>query len=273
MTVLNWVPNEPDESSESKQPKPQPARRTTPLALVFTDMVGSSAAKRAASLGADANARDRAYLEGIQAKHLRLVRTAVAEHNGQEIMTIGDSFFLTFEDVVDAVRCAAAIQQRLRAYPIDTPSGPLQLRIGIHTGMPEYFENSWHGTDVDTAARAESAGTPQQIVLTDAARAAVGQMTGIKFRPLGTFALKGVGNVKLWDMDYDQHGLRAASLPSNESLRNRKIMAAGVAAVVLLAALGLTGRYFWQQEKLKKEIATHTSSANKDSIILADFEN
>jgi class 3 adenylate cyclase len=50
----------------------------------------------------------------------------------------------------------------------------LQLRIGIHVGAPEYFENSWHGTDVDTAARAQAAGPPGQIVVTEAAREAVG---------------------------------------------------------------------------------------------------
>ena len=244
-----------------------------PLALVFTDMVGSSAAKRADSLGQDATARDRAFLESIQTKHLKLIRDAIAEHKGTEIMTIGDSFFLTFEDVVDAVRCSAAIQQRLRAYPIDTPSGPLQLRIGIHIGRPEYFENSWHGTDVDTAARAESAGTPRQIVLTDAARAAAGPMAGIDFRPLGTFTLKGVGNVKLWDADYDQHGLRPACLTSIEAGRKKKLLAGCVAGVVLLAALAFTGRYFWQQHKLKQEIAARESALSKDSIILADFEN
>jgi len=244
-----------------------------PLALVFTDMVGSSAAKRADSLGQDATARDRAFLESIQTKHLKLIRDAIAEHKGTEIMTIGDSFFLTFEDVVDAVRCSAAIQQRLRAYPIDTPSGPLQLRIGIHIGRPEYFENSWHGTDVDTAARAESAGTPQQIVLTDAARAAAGQMTGIEFRPLGTFTLKGVGSVKLWDADYDQHGLRPACLTSIEARRKKKLLAGCASAVVLLAVLGVAGRYFWERHKQRQEIAFNASSAAKDSIILADFEN
>jgi eukaryotic-like serine/threonine-protein kinase len=251
-------------------PKNQP---TAPLVLVFTDMVGSSAAKRAATLGPDASARDHAYLEGIQAKHLHLVRTAVAEHKGTEVMTIGDSFFLTFVDIVDAIRCAAAIQQQLRTFPINTPTGPLQLRIGIHIGIPEYFENSWHGTDVDIAARAESAGTPQQIVLTDAARAAAGQMSGIEFRPLGTFMLKGVGNIKLWDADYDQHGLRPASITSIENRRKTKLLAYSAAAVVVLAALGFAGRYLWQQHKLKEEIAFNASSAAKDSIILADFEN
>ncbi len=55
----------------------------TPVTLVFTDVVGSTAAKRAASLGSDVHARVRAYLESIQAKHLRLIRDAVAEHNGK----------------------------------------------------------------------------------------------------------------------------------------------------------------------------------------------
>lgn len=223
MNDPHFVPGErkePESTSSS-------SHSTTPLVLVFTDMVGSSAAKRAEALGADASARDHAYLESIQAKHLHLVRTAVAEHNGKEVMTIGDSFFLTFEDIVDAIRCAAAIQQRLRAFPIDTPSGPLQLRIGIHIGTPEFFENSWHGTDVDIASRAESAGSPQQIVITAAACAAAGPMTGITFRPLGTFTLKGVGEVKLWDADYDRHGPRPAAIASNETRRKRKLIGAG----------------------------------------------
>jgi class 3 adenylate cyclase/tetratricopeptide (TPR) repeat protein len=264
-----------ENSAEKTIPFLIPTRRDQPLALVFTDMVGSSAAKRAASLGPDANARDRAYLEGIQSKHLRVVREAVAEHGGKEIMTIGDSFFLTFEEVADAIRCSAAIQQRLRAFPIDTPSGPLQLRIGIHVGKPEFFENSWHGTDVDTAARAESAGSAQQIVLTDAARALAGEMTGIAFRPLGTYALKGVGDVKLWDADYDQHGLRQPSLISNESKRKTEVFSRAFAAFALLLVVGLAVLFFWQRHKQAEldAAAKAAASASKDSIILAELDN
>jgi class 3 adenylate cyclase/tetratricopeptide (TPR) repeat protein len=267
-----------DNAAEKTVPFLIPSRRDQPLALVFTDMVGSSAAKRAASLGENANARDRAYLEGIQSKHLRVVREAIAEHNGTEIMTIGDSFFLTFEDVVDAIRCSAAIQQRLRAFPIDTPSGPLQLRIGIHVGKPEFFENSWHGTDVDTAARAESAGTAQQIVLTDTARTLAGSMAGITFRFLGTYALKGVGDVKLWDADYDNHGLRQATLISNESRRKTQIFARSVAAFALLLMVGLLALFLWEHHKQTQldaaaKAAAGTSVVAKDSIILADLDN
>jgi eukaryotic-like serine/threonine-protein kinase len=240
----------------------------TPITLVFTDVVGSNATKRAASAGSDVNARDRAYLESIHAKHLRLIREAVAEHNGKEIMTIGDSFFLTFEDAVDAVRCSATIQQRLNAEPIDTPIGPMQLRIGINTGTPEYFENSWQGTDVDTAARAQSAASPGQIVVTEAARGAMGDLHEIRFRPLGTFALKGVGNVKLWDAGYDRYKLRRAVIPSIEQ-RRRKRMATNI--VLILGAIALVGATAWRWRQ--DRVASILANAAKQSIIVTDFEN
>jgi hypothetical protein len=59
------------------------------ITLVFTDVVGSSAAKRDTHLGSNAQIRDRVYLEAVQSKHFRLVRGAVAEHHGKELMTMG----------------------------------------------------------------------------------------------------------------------------------------------------------------------------------------
>jgi tetratricopeptide (TPR) repeat protein len=231
-------------------------------------MVGSSAAKRAASLGGDATERDSAFLDSIQSRHLHLIRECVAAHNGKEIMTIGDAFFLTFEDPRSAILCSAEIQMRLKAQPIMTATGRMQLRIGIHVGTPKYFENSWHGTDVDTAARAESAGAPDQIVVTDAFRKAVPEMEGVRFRPLGTFSLKGVGDVKLWDADYDAHGLRKPRLTSLEQVRRDKwLKLAKNAAVVLLAgALGI-GVYYSVRPHPKTRIT------DKDQIIVADFDN
>jgi class 3 adenylate cyclase/tetratricopeptide (TPR) repeat protein len=244
------------------------ATTRTRIALVFTDVVGSSAAKRAAALGTDASIRDRAYLEGIQTKHLRLIRSTLAENNGKEIMTIGDSFFLAFEDPVDAVRCSAAIQQRLLAQPIDTPSGPLQLRIGIHIGTPEHFENSWHGIDVDIAARAQSAASPRQIIVTNDARKAMGNVFEIKFHPLGTFSLKGVGDVRLWDAGYGERKRRRASLVSKEQRRRRRV-ATSVLLILVAAALTVGAVWRWRRERQAAILA----SAAKQSIIVTEFEN
>jgi class 3 adenylate cyclase/tetratricopeptide (TPR) repeat protein len=249
-----------------------PPQTTAPLVLVFTDMVGSTAAKRN-TLGDTASSRDRAYLEAIQSKHLRVVRAAVAEHNGTEIMTIGDSFFLTFEDITDAIRCAAEIQHTLRATPIITPTGPLQLRIGIHIGSPEFFENSWHGIDVDTAARVQSVGSGQQIVLSKVAREAAGDMAGITFRPLGTFALKGVGNVPIYDADYDHHGLREPQAVSVGAQRRNAILSRGLAAIAILIIVAGAAFFLYQRHKESQQASTPTTSAQKDSIILADLVN
>ena len=247
------------------------------ITLVFTDVVGSSAAKRDADLGTSVSIRDKAYLEAIQSKHLRLVRSAVAEHKGKEIMTIGDSFFLTFEEPLDGLRCCAAIQQRLADQPIDTLHGPLRLRIGLHVGTPEFFEGSWHGTDVDIASRAQSVAAARQIIVTHAARQLLGEPIGIKFRSLGTFALKGVGHVKLWDADYNYHGLRAPTIKSNEQKRRSTLISAGIVALVLLPVLLVGGGLWWNQHATQAAAATVASApanpASVSSIIVADFEN
>ena len=247
------------------------------ITLVFTDVVGSSAAKRDADLGTSVSVRDRAYLEAIQGKHIRVVRSAVAEHKGKEIMTMGDSFFLTFEEPLDALRCCAAIQQRLADQPIDTLHGPLRLRIGIHVGTPEYFEGSWHGTDVDIAARAQSVASARQIIVTHVARQLLGEPIGIKFRPLGSFALKGVGSVKLWDADYDYHGRRGAAVKSNEQKRRSTLMVAAIVAIVVLPLLVLAGWHFWPQPAHEapavEATATPATPGAVSSIIVADFEN
>jgi class 3 adenylate cyclase len=221
------------------------------ITLVFTDVVGSSAAKRHADLGSNASARDRAYLEAIQIKHLRVVRDAVAEHGGKEIMTMGDAFFLTFEQPIDALLCCTAIHQGLLDHPIATLNGPLCLRIGLHTGAPEYFEGSWHGTDVDIAARVQSVATPRQIVVTQVTRQLLGDVLGVKFRPLGTFALKGVGDVKLWDADYDHHGLRLPALRSNEQNQRVKRLKLAVSILSVLFSLAMISWQLWRQHESK----------------------
>ena len=183
-------------------------------------------------------------------------------------MTIGDAFFLTFEDPVGAIRCAVAIQERLRERPIDTPSGPLQLRIGIHVGTPKYFDHSWHGTDVDIAARAQSAGSPRQIVVTDAARQAMGDLFDIHFALLGTFSLKGVDDIKLWDAGYGMNRVQRASLRSKEQRRWKR---AGMTAAVILgaSALAIVAGWRWREHRQAAILA----SAAKQSIIVTEFEN
>src|SRR5580692_5088478 len=105
------------------------------MTMVFTDVVESSSTKRDVSFGRDSRERDHAYLEKVQTPHFELVRACCQAHGGREVSTMGDAFFLAFDDPTQAVRCAAQIQKRLTESPIQTPLGPMRLRIGIHSGF------------------------------------------------------------------------------------------------------------------------------------------
>jgi tetratricopeptide (TPR) repeat protein/class 3 adenylate cyclase/TolB-like protein len=206
------------------------------LTVVFTDVVESSATKRDVSLGRDSGERDRAYLETIQKHHFTLIRDRCRAHNGREISTTGDSFFLIFEEPVAAVRCAVDIQKRLADEPIATPRGPLRLRIGIHSGYLEAFEGSYHGTDVDRAARVEAMATPHQILLSSTTYELTHDMSDVKFHRLGEFALKGVGRVPLWEADWNGLGPRpTAGLPVLVQQGKKRIKLGAGAALFLIA--------------------------------------
>ena len=63
----------------------------------------------------------------VLAEHRRILRDAFAAHDGVEVDTQGDAFLVAFARARDAVAAAAAAQRSLA-------SGPIQVRMGIHTG-------------------------------------------------------------------------------------------------------------------------------------------
>ncbi len=245
------------------------------LTIVFTDVVESSATKRDVSLGRDSRERDRAYLEKVQTRHFELVRAACRAHGGNEVSTMGDAFYLTFENPVEAVRCAVDIQQRLAAAPIETPRGPLRLRIGIHSGFPEYFEGSWHGTDVDTAARVEAMATEHQILLSSRTYELVRQMTDVPFHSRGEFALKGVDHMALWEADWDGKGPRSTAVrPLGEIQRRRTMrrMAMAIAAAMVLIIAGAS--YLARREAKPREGSDLTFHGEpRKSVAVLGFRN
>lgn len=244
------------------------------LTIVFTDVVESSATKRHDSLGRDSRERDHAYLEKIQTRHFMLVRECCARRRGREIETMGDAFYLTFEDPVEAVRCAVDIQKGLAADPIETPRGPLRLRIGVHSGFPESFEGSFHGTDVDTAARVEANATERQILLSAPTYELVRHMTDVKFHALGEFALKGVARTRIWEADWDGHGPRPTAVPPLERTRRRiRIrLAGGIAAALILTAVG-AGYWIYLQRKPKVSADISPAIRERRSVAVLGFRN
>jgi class 3 adenylate cyclase/tetratricopeptide (TPR) repeat protein len=240
------------------------------ITMMFTDVVESSATKRDTSFGRDTRERDHAYLTQVQTPHFEVVRACCNAHGGREVSTMGDAFFLAFDNPAEAVRCAASIQLRLAQNPIETPAGPLRLRIGIHSGFPEFFEGSWHGTDVDTAARVASTATDRQILVSSRTYELVRQMTDVKFHTRGEFAMKGVERMVLWEADWDGKGPRPTAVAPLDVARRRKrnlTIAGAVAGTMLAVAAGV---YFYRSYKSGQVIVP---TNNRPTVAVVGFKN
>ncbi|HEV8547125.1 MAG TPA: adenylate/guanylate cyclase domain-containing protein [Candidatus Limnocylindrales bacterium] len=126
--------------------------------------------------------------------HLRrLLRSAVQRAGGREVDARGDELFAAFERADSALDAAVAIQRGVRDH--GWPDGiELRVRIGIHTGRPTLAETGYIGLAVHTVARVCTSAHGGQIVVSSAARDALGRSLpdGIALKSLGTWRLNGL---------------------------------------------------------------------------------
>jgi predicted ATPase len=121
------------------------------LTLVFTDVDGSTQLLHRLGDG---------YAD-VLAEHRRILREAFARHNGTEVDTQGDAFFYVFQTADDALAAAGEGCELLE-------SGPVHVRIGVHTGAPQLTSEGYVGTDVHLAARIGAVGHGGQVVVSGA---------------------------------------------------------------------------------------------------------
>jgi class 3 adenylate cyclase len=112
--------------------------------------------------------------------HARVCVQAFDAHGGVEIDTQGDAFFIAFPTAQGALASAADAQRALA-------SGPIRVRIGIHTGTPQDASEGYVGVDVHRAARIAAAGHGGQVLVSASTATLVGR-DGL--RDLGEHRLK-----------------------------------------------------------------------------------
>lgn len=144
---------------------------TGTVTFVFTDVQGST--RLLQQLGADA------YADAL-AQHRRALREAFMRHDGVEVDTQGDSFFIAFSTAPAAIAAAAEAQHVLAA-------GPIRVRMGIHTGTPYVTDEGYVGSDVHRAARIAAAGHGGQILVSSSTASLVDDDS---LRDLGEHRLK-----------------------------------------------------------------------------------
>jgi predicted ATPase/class 3 adenylate cyclase len=146
---------------------------TGTLTFLFTDVEGSTRALT--ELGGDA------YAAALD-EHNRVIRAAVAAHNGVEVDTQGDAFFCVFSSAREAVACAETAQEGLAR-------GPVRVRMGLHTGEALVVDGHYVGLDVHRASRVAAAGHGGQVLLS-ATTAPLLEPGSFELRDLGEHRLK-----------------------------------------------------------------------------------
>lgn len=102
------------------------------VTFLFTDVEGST--RLLHELGAEG------YADAL-AEHRRAIRDACVRHDGVEVDTQGDAFFFAFPTAPGAIAAAGELTVALS-------SGPIQVRVGLHTGTPLLTEEGYVGGDV-----------------------------------------------------------------------------------------------------------------------------
>jgi adenylate cyclase len=95
-----------------------------------------------------------------------VMASLIQQHRGRVVDSPGDNLLAEFASVVDAVRCAVAIQQELRARNTELPDHrKMEFRIGINLGDVVVEGERLYGDGVNIAARLESLAEPGGICI------------------------------------------------------------------------------------------------------------
>ena len=119
------------------------------MTFLFTDIEGSTRLLR--QLGPER------YAEAL-ADHRRVLRDAFVAEGGVEVDTQGDAFFVAFPTAAGAA-ASARVGQRALA------SGPITVRMGLHTGTPTVAAEGYVGIDVHRGARVAALAHGGQVIV------------------------------------------------------------------------------------------------------------
>jgi len=147
-------------------------------AVLAADMAGYSRL-----MGVD----EQGTLVRLRTHRIELIDPAIDKNHGRIIKTTGDGMLVKFQSVVDAVRCAVEVQERMRKRNTDVPEDRrIQLRIGINLGDIIF------GDGVNIAARLEQLAEVGGVCVTAAVYDHVADRVDVSFDDLGDKSLKNI---------------------------------------------------------------------------------
>ena len=180
-------------------------------AILAADVVGFS---RMTSADEDGT------LARLRALRGDLIDPTVALHNGRVFKRTGDGALIEFRSVVDAVRCAIAVQNSMaERFAAVAPDRRIVFRIGIHLGdVVEESDGDLMGDGVNIAARLEGIAKPGAICLSEDAYRQVRARLDVAVVDLGPTQLKNISEpIRVYSLEVGEPAqAKPATAPAPE---------------------------------------------------------
>ncbi len=153
-------------------------------AIVSADVAGYSRLMEADESGT---------LAALKRHREELIDPKVRRYGGRVVGTAGDSLLIEFGSVVDAVQCAAEVQQGMTERNAGLPAERhMRLRIGVNLGDVIVDGTDIHGDGVNVAARLEKLAEPGGICVSGVVHDQVAGKVPFSFFAMGEQSFKNI---------------------------------------------------------------------------------
>src|ERR1700724_830633 len=131
--------------------------------------------------------------ERLTAHFRELVDPKIKKHSGRTVKNTGDGLLAEFPSVVDAVRCAVAVQRgMIDREPEVREERRIRFRIGVNLGDVIVEEHDIFGDGVNVAARLEALAKPGGVSVSRMVRDQIRDKLPYPFDDLGEQSVKNI---------------------------------------------------------------------------------
>jgi TolB-like protein/class 3 adenylate cyclase len=259
-----------------------------------TAMAPRAERKLAAVLAADVVGYSRLMSVDENGTHARLkalrkefIEPRIAEHHGRVVKLTGDGALVEFASAVDAIECAALVQQGIAERNAGIADDEqIRFRIGINIGDIILEDGDIYGDGVNVAARLETLAEPGGICIARNVYNQVKNKVAFGFEPQGEHQVKNIPEpVTVYRVIIDPGplaktlGLKRAGTP------RWRLAAFAAAGAVMVLALGAGGGWYalWPPPSSPPSLQATAGGAadekpalplpDKPSIAVLPFEN
>ena len=244
-----------------------PRERARLAAVVFTDVVGYSAAMQ----------RDEAAtIAGVERDFARM-REACVQQGGEVLNTMGDGMMLCFGSAVDAVKFALQIQEEFGQRNAAEGGRGLEHRVGIHLGdVFRVAGGHVAGDGVNIAARLESKAPVGGVCVSQTVYDTVKGKVAMRADFAGPQSFKNIAEpINVWHLSPERAAgpaplMKLKPAPPAAIAGSRRRLIAGVSALVAVAA---GGSYWWKNGRERSNAPIAGGGVGDRSIAVLPFTN